>query len=98
MIKGGWINETESLLKMGYLKPGTTSYQAIGYREIIEYLNGKLEKDEMIQKIKFSTHRYAKRQLTWFKRNENISWIHLDNIDESEIINKTNMILNEKGE
>ena len=50
--------------------------QAIGYKEIVEYLNNELTKEEAIEKIKQETRRYAKRQITWFKRIENIKWLN----------------------
>lgn len=49
--------------------------QALGYKEVYEYLKGEISKDEMIEKIKRESRRYAKRQITWFKRNENIIWL-----------------------
>ena len=51
--------------------------QAIGYKEIIMYLEGKLEKKEAIDLIKQESRRYAKRQLTWFRRDERIKWIDI---------------------
>ena len=49
--------------------------QAIGYKEIVMYLKGELTKQEAIEKIKQESRRYAKRQITWFKKIENIKWI-----------------------
>ncbi len=49
--------------------------QALGYKEVYEYLKGEINKDEMIEKIKRESRRYAKRQITWFKRNQNIIWL-----------------------
>ncbi len=65
--------------------------QAIGYKEVIEYLENKLNKEEMVEKIKMETRRYAKRQITWFKRNKDIKW--LNGIDS--IQNNINIILEE---
>ena len=50
--------------------------QGIGYKEVVEYLKGNLTKEEMIEKIKMETRRYAKRQLTWFRKIENIVWLN----------------------
>ena len=50
--------------------------QAIGYKEIVEYLNGKITKEEAIEKIKQESRRYAKHQITWFKRIENLIWLN----------------------
>ena len=53
-----------------------------GYKEVVEYLNNNLTKEEMIDKIKMETRRYAKRQLTWFRKNKEIIWLNgLDDID-----------------
>ena len=49
--------------------------QAIGYKEIVEYLNNELSLGEAIEKIKQETRRYAKRQITWFKRIESLKWL-----------------------
>ena len=62
-----------------------TSLQAIGYREVIAYLKGEYTKKEMVEKIKQNTRRYAKRQITWFKKN---SKIILDrNLDDNTLLN-----------
>ena len=49
--------------------------QGLGYKEVVEFLNGQLSKDEMIEKVKQETRRYAKRQLTWFRKNKEIVWV-----------------------
>ena len=49
--------------------------QGIGYKEVVEYLEGILTEDEMIEKIKMETRRFVKRQFTWFKKNKQIIWI-----------------------
>ena len=56
--------------------------QAIGYKEIVEYLNNELSLSEAIEKIKQETRRYAKRQITWFKRIENLKW--LDGLEKTQ--------------
>ena len=56
--------------------------QAIGYKEIVEYLDNKITIEDAIEKIKQETRRYAKRQITWFKRIENIKW--LDGLEETQ--------------
>ncbi|MGB9678593.1 MAG: tRNA (adenosine(37)-N6)-dimethylallyltransferase MiaA [Thermoanaerobacteraceae bacterium] len=77
MIKNNLINEVEKLLKIGYNK-NSTAMQALGYKEIIEYLNGKVSLDEATEKIKQNTRRYAKRQITWFKSYKFIKWFYVD--------------------
>jgi tRNA dimethylallyltransferase len=77
MIKQGLIDELKSLLSVdGFV--GSTGYYAIGYKEIIEYLNGGTSQDEAINRIKLATTRYAKRQMTWFSKNQRINWICID--------------------
>jgi tRNA dimethylallyltransferase len=66
MMKSGWIQETQRLIDSG-LKENSTASQAIGYRQIIEHLEGKTSRDTMIQWIKTKTWQFAKRQRTWFR-------------------------------
>lgn len=49
--------------------------KGFGYKEVVEYLKGNIQKEEMIEKLKMETRRYAKRQLTWFRKNEEIYWL-----------------------
>lgn len=88
MIEKGLIEEVEQLYKK-YGNQLRTSGQGIGYKEVIDYLNGEYSKQEMIEKIKMETRRYAKRQLTWFRKIPNIIW--LDGLDD--IQNNVNIIL-----
>ena len=73
MLKLGLINETKQLLKK--YPADLPAFNTIGYREIIDYLKGKTTLPEAISLIKKNTYQYTKRQMTWFKRNENIIWI-----------------------
>ncbi len=74
MMSDGLIDEVRSLLDKGYTKD-LNSLQALGYKETIGYLEGKYGLDEMTGLIKQKTRNFAKRQLTWFKRFENVTWI-----------------------
>ena len=70
MISEGLIEETKDLLvKHGKIK---NLVNTIGYQEIIEFLDNKISLEEAVEKIKQNTRRYAKRQLTWFRRNPNL--------------------------
>lgn len=90
MIERGLINEVQDLLKK--YKSFPTAMQGLGYKEVKEYIDGVLSKDEMIQKIKMETRRYAKRQLTWFRRYKEIIW--LDGLGNKSYIEKNiNIIL-----
>ncbi len=80
MIENGLIDEVKSLVSRYNELP--TSFQGLGYKETREFLEGEISKDEMIEKIKQETRRYAKRQLTWFKKNKNTLW--LDGLESKE--------------
>lgn len=71
MIEEGLVAETRALLGRGYA-PDLKAMQTLGYREIIEYLQGGISLEEAIELIQRRTRRYAKRQLTWFRRDENL--------------------------
>lgn len=73
MIEQGLIQEVEQLLKKYNEFP--TAMQGLGYKEVVEYLQGITSKEEMIEKLKMETRRYAKRQITWFKKNKQTIWI-----------------------
>ena len=73
MIEQGLIQEVENLLKKYKCFP--TAMQGLGYKEVVEYLQGITSKEEMIEKIKKETRNYAKRQITWFKKNKQTIWI-----------------------
>lgn len=80
MLEQGLIEEVEGIISK--YKEHPTSMQALGYKETIEYLEGAITKEEMIEKIKMETRRYAKRQLTWFRKNKEAIW--LENMTKEE--------------
>ena len=73
MLENGLIEEVKQLLEKYDQFP--TAMQGLGYKEVVEYLQGKILKEEMIENIKRETRRYAKRQITWFKKNKQTIWI-----------------------
>ena len=73
MIQKGLIEEVENLLKKYNEFP--TAMQGLGYKEVVEYIQGKVLKEDMIENIKRESRRYAKRQITWFKKNKQTIWI-----------------------
>ena len=85
MIKKGLIDEVKDLIIKGYNK-NLVSMQAIGYKEIISYLDGERSLEEAIEILKRNTRRYAKRQLTWFRRDRRLRWIDIDKYDSNEKI------------
>lgn len=74
MVENGLVQEVEEILSMYDEFP--TAMQALGYKEVIPYLNGEVSKQDMIDKIKMESRRYAKRQLTWFRRDTRINWLN----------------------
>ena len=73
MIKNGLVEEVKNLKEKYNKFP--TAMQGLGYKEVVEYLEGKITEEEMIEKIKMETRRYAKRQLTWFRKNKETIWL-----------------------
>ena len=74
MIEKGLIDEVKNLLKK--YKDFPTAMQGLGYKEVKQYLDGELSKEEMIEKVKQESRRYAKRQFTWFRKNKQTIWIN----------------------
>ena len=78
MMSQGLLEEVMSLKEYAHLQPLNT----VGYKELFLHLNGELELSEAIELIKRNSRRYAKRQITWYKKQENINWVHPDKLDE----------------
>ena len=84
MLEAGLENEARQMLG----KQGLTARQAIGHKELQPYIDGKITLDEATENLKRETRRYAKRQLTWFRRNENINWLYANEMSRDELVNK----------
>lgn len=97
MVQNGLVQECREVYNQGNMK---TSTQAIGYKELIPYFENTSTLDECIDKIKQETRHYAKRQLTWFRKDNRINWIFPDTLDTSnkiigfceKVIAKTNFL------
>ena len=76
MIEQGLIEEVKTILKKYSKFP--TAMQGLGYKEVVQYLNKEITKEEMIEKIKQETRRYAKRQMTWFRKNKQTIWLNAE--------------------
>ena len=87
MVASGLIDEVKSLLDQYPQQP--TALQAIGYKEIALFIQNQITLDEAISLIKRETRRYAKRQLSWFRRDQRIKWYDLDQATPAEIITDT---------
>ncbi len=83
MIETGLIEEVKKLLAKYQEFP--TAMQGLGYKEVVEYLKGNLTKEEMIEKIKQETRRYAKRQMTWFRKNKQTIWLDANESKQNNI-------------
>jgi tRNA dimethylallyltransferase len=76
MFRRGLVAETEQLLKRG-LAENQTAMQALGYRQVVEHLQGRRALAETVELVKIRTRQFAKRQMTWFKRQMNLEWLEL---------------------
>ena len=81
MMEEGLLSEVKSLYEGGMLLPETTAAQAIGYKEIVDHLEGRCSLSEAVEKIKLSSRRYAKRQLTWFRHEKDAVHLFVDRED-----------------
>lgn len=87
MFDQGLVDEVRSLLNKGYDR-NHTSMQGIGYKEVIDYIDGLYSLDEVIEKIKISTRQYAKRQRTWFRRYKDKLYINFSELSYTEAKDK----------
>lgn len=83
MIERGVIEETKGLLEKGY-SPKLVSMESLGYREIVQYLNREISYEKMISIFKQGSRNYAKRQLTWFRRDNRIRWFDVNDFENVE--------------
>ena len=83
MIENGLVEEVEKIYNKYNEFP--TAMQGLGYKEVVEYLQGKINKKDMIEKIKKESRHYAKRQLTWFRKDKNFIWLNSEDGIEKNI-------------
>ncbi len=98
MIADGLAEEVQRLKDMGY-KPDSVSMQGLGYKELFPYLAGECTLEQAVSVIKRDTRHFAKRQLTWFRREKNVTWVNLGlfSYDNDKILSFMSAILREKG-
>lgn len=87
MVEAGLVDEVNGLLSRGFRK-GVTAPQAIGYKEIVAAIEGTVSLPEAIEQIKIATRRYAKRQRTWFRKDERITWLSADKMDTAHLVDQ----------
>ena len=80
MLENGLLEEAKSTM---FLQNGKGAAQAIGHKELHAYLRNEKTLEEAVEELKRETRRYAKRQMTWFRRNEKINWIYMDEVEDA---------------
>ena len=98
MMEAGLLDEIKALKKRGCTSD-MVSMQGIGYKEMLKYLDGDYTLEEAVEKVKQESRRFAKRQLTWFRREKDVIWIDKDKYeyDESRILQFIEKTLIDKG-
>lgn len=90
MLENGLVSEARSFMSMG-----PTAKQAIGIKELMPYLSGGASLETCVSKIKQGTRNYAKRQLTWFRKNPDIHWLYIDEMPMDAIVSEARRIIDE---
>ena len=84
MVENGLVEEAREFIDV---KHSSTSAMAIGHKELVPYFNGVADLESCLENLKMQTRRYAKRQLTWFRRDEKINWFNIDVLTKEELLN-----------
>ena len=98
MLKNGLAEEVKKLREMGCHR-GMVSMQGLGYKEILDWMDGNYSYEEAVRVLKRDTRHFAKRQLTWFRREGEVTWVDKDNFDydDSRILSYMLSVCREKG-
>lgn len=98
MMAAGLVEEVQALREMGCTKD-MVSMQGLGYKEILRYLEGEITLEEAVYLIKRDTRHFAKRQLTWFRREKDVIWVEKEGVDPTSqnLLNQMQEILHEKA-
>ena len=98
MMEQGLLQEVENLYDIGYRRD-MVSMQGLGYKELFDYLEGRCSLEEAVYVIKRETRHFAKRQLTWFKRERDVIWLNQKEFgyDDEAVLGEMLRILKEKG-
>ncbi len=94
MLKNGLVDEAKNVINSNL---SYTSVKAIGYKELLPYFEGNKSLNECIDKLKMETRRYAKRQITWFKRDSDINWLYIDEYNSAEELYNAARTIIERG-
>ena len=87
MIESGLLDEVRGLYNKGLRPDNSQSMKGIGYKEVVDYIEGNYDLNTAIEKIKQHTRNYAKRQITWFKRNADIIWLDPMSMEKEKLVN-----------
>ncbi len=90
MVESGLVEEAKAVFSAEY---SVTAFNSIGCKEIKPYLDGEKSLEDCLETLKQSTRRYAKRQLTWFRRNDKINWVYPDTVDNDEFYKTVDTII-----
>jgi len=87
MVSGGWVEEARSLLEKGY-DPSCPGLQTIGYPEVVSHVRGEIDEAGLVERIQRLTRQYAKRQMTWFRKEQGVHWLDMegDSLFESALL------------
>lgn len=93
MLDMGLLDEAREFFRT---EVSSTARQAIGYKELKPYIDGIVTLEQATEKLKMETRRYAKRQLTWFRRYKDINWLYIDTFSRDELLNRALEIINHR--
>ena len=97
MMEDGLLEEVKGLIEEGYTKD-LVSMQGLGYKEFFDYFDGEMSLEETVDKVKRDTRRFAKRQLTWFRREKEVVWLNKKEYEqEKNLLDSVLNIITEKG-
>jgi len=85
MLEHGLIAEVQSLILKG-LRQGVTAQKALGYAQVLEMIDGEFEQDELSERIMIATRRYSRRQESWFRRDNRISWMNANDVSVDQVL------------
>lgn len=96
MLEAGLVDEVRALKEMGYTRD-MVAMQGLGYKEVLDFLAGEITLEEAVYRIKRDTRHFAKRQLTWFRRERDVTWIELDEREQAEVLDEMMSHLHERS-
>ena len=85
MLEAGLLDEVKALKEMGYTRD-MVAMKGLGYKEVLDFFSGEITLDEAIYRVKRDSRHFDKRQLTWFRRERDVTWVNLDGREEAEVL------------